>query len=102
MVRLLDRRLSDGIELENLGQELFRLIESEDRSKLVLDFSSVDFLASVALGKLIALHKNVVARNGVMKLCCMQPEIYEIFAVTKLDRLFNIENNVADAVASLA
>ena len=99
-VRLLDRQLVEGIDIQGLGQELFRLIESEDRSKLVLDFSLVDFLASVALGKLIALHSKVVARNGTMKLCCIRPEVYEIFTVTKLDRLFDIEDTEASAIAA--
>jgi anti-sigma B factor antagonist len=100
LVRLLDCQLVEGLGLENLGQELFRLIESEYRSKLVLDFSLVDFLASAALGKLIALHKKVTAENGIMKLCCICPDIHEVFAITKLDHLFDIKENEAAALAA--
>jgi anti-sigma B factor antagonist len=100
LVRLLDRQLVEGIDIQGLGHELLRLIESESRSKLVLDFSLVNLLTGAALGILIALHKNVVARKGMMKLCCMRPEVYEIFAVTKLDRLFDIEDTEASAVAA--
>jgi anti-sigma B factor antagonist len=102
LVRLLDRELIDGIGIENLGQELLGLIESEDRSKLVLDFSLVDFLGSAALGKLIALHRKVAAKNGMMRLCCICPDIHDVFTTTKLDRVFGIEDNAADAVAAFA
>jgi anti-sigma B factor antagonist len=67
-----------------------------------LDFSLVDFLASAALGKLIALHRKLAAKNGMMKLCNICPDIHELFAITKLDRLFRIEGNAAAAVAALA
>lgn len=100
LVRLLDRQLIDGCEVENLGQELFQLIEAENRKKLVLDFSSVAFLSSAALGKLIVLHKKMKARNGLMKLCGICPEIRDVFAVTKLNRLFDIECTAADAIAA--
>lgn len=101
LVHFLDHQLIDGIEIENLGQELFQIIESEDRNKLVLDFSSVEFLASAALEKLIDLGKKVAAKNGMLKLCGICPDIHEVFAVTRLDRQFDIEANAAEAVAAL-
>jgi len=100
LVRLLDRQLIDGVGIEDLGQELYRLITSEDQSKLVLDFSLVNFFTSAALGKLLALRRKVAAKNGTMKLCCMRPHIHEVFAITKLDGLFDIEDNATEALAT--
>jgi anti-sigma B factor antagonist len=65
-----------------------------------LNFSSVDFLSSAALGKLITLEKRVRANNGVLKFSNIRPEIYEVFTITKLNRLFDIKDDEADALAA--
>jgi len=59
---------------------------------LVLDCSRLRFLSSAALGKLITLDKKVRVRGGRLKLSNVRPEIYELFAITRLDRLFEIEH----------
>ena len=100
VVRFRDRKIIDDINIQELGQELFRLIETDNRRKLLLNFSAVDFLSSAALGKLITLDKKVKAHSGVMKLSNIRPEIYEVFAITKLNRLFDIQDDEADALAA--
>jgi anti-sigma B factor antagonist len=50
----------------------------------------VEYLSSAALGKLITMEKKVKAAKGKLRLCCIRPEIYEVFAITKLNRLFKI------------
>ena len=100
VVRFRDRKIIDDMNIQELGQELFRLIETDNRRKLLLNFSSVDFLSSAALGKLITLDKKVKAHSGVTKLSNIRPEIYEVFAITKLNRLFDIQDDEADALAA--
>ena len=65
-----------------------------------MNFSAVEFLSSAALGKLITLDKKVKARKGELRLSNIRPEIYEVFAITKLNKLFNIKDDEADALAS--
>ena len=100
VVRFRDQKILDDLNIQQLGQELARLVEVENRHKLLLNFSTVAFLSSAALGKLITLDKKVKAHKGVLKLCCIQPEIYEVFAITKLNRLFDIKEDEADALAA--
>ncbi len=50
----------------------------------------MEYLSSAALGKLITMEKKVKATKGKLRLCCIRPEIYEVFAITKLNRLFKI------------
>src|SRR5262245_57163019 len=40
--------LMDPIELEQIGQSLYRLVDAEDRRRLVLDFEKVQYLSSQA------------------------------------------------------
>lgn len=100
VVRFRDQRIIEDINIQELGHEMFRLVEVEDRKKILLNFSSVDFLSSAALGKLITLDKKVKAHDGMLKLSNIRPEIYEVFAITKLNRLFDIKDDEADALAA--
>jgi len=100
VVRFVDRKILDEANIQELGVELFQLIEEENCKKLLLNFSNVDFLSSAALGKLITLDKKVKAHDGKLKLSNIRPEIYEVFAITKLNKLFDIKDDEADALAS--
>lgn len=100
VVRFVDRKILDEANIQELGQELFQLAEDDKRKKLLLNFASVEFLSSAALGKLITLDKKVKARGGRLKLSNIRPEIYEVFAITKLNKLFDIKDDEADALAA--
>ncbi len=100
IVRFVDKKILDEANIQELGKELFSLIEEDGRSNLLLNFSSVEFLSSAALGKLITLDKKVKAHNGKLKLSNIRPEIYEVFAITKLNKLFDIKDDEADALAA--
>jgi anti-sigma B factor antagonist len=100
VVHFRDQKIIEDLGIQEMGQELFQLVEGENRKKLVLNFSSVDFLSSAALGKLITLDKKAKARGGSLKLCNIRPEIYEVFAITRLNRLFDICDDEADALAA--
>jgi anti-sigma B factor antagonist len=98
VVRLRDYKIVEDINIQELGQELFQLVEVENCGKLLLNFSAVEFLSSAALGKLILLDKKVKAHGGVLKLCNIRPEIYKIFEITSLNRLFDIKKDEAAAL----
>ncbi len=100
VVRFRDRKLIEDIRIQELGQELFGLVDGEQRDKLLLNFSQVEFLSSSALGKLITLDKKTKNIQGEMKLSNIRPEIYEVFTITRLDRLFDIRDDEADALAA--
>jgi anti-anti-sigma factor len=100
MVRFLDRKIIDAANIQELGDELFALVEKEQRKNLLLNFASVEFLSSAALNKLIILDKKVKAATGKMRLCNLKPEIYEVFAITRLNQLFDIKNTEAEALAA--
>ena len=53
VVRFRDHKIVEDINIQELGSEMFQLVEVEKHDKLLLNFSSVDFLSSAALGKLI-------------------------------------------------
>lgn len=100
VVRFADRKILDEANIQELGDEMFALVEKENRRSLLLNFSNVEFLSSAALGKLIKLEQHVKKHAGRLKLSNIRPEIYEVFAITRLNQLFDIKTDEADALAA--
>lgn len=90
VVRFLDKRILDETNIQLIGNQLFGLVDEDQRSKIVLDFTNVEYLSSAALGKLITLDKKVKAVKGKLRLCGIRPEIYEVFSITRLNKVFTI------------
>ena len=101
VVRFRNRRITEDIDIEEFGNEMFSLVETDKREKLLLSFSLVEALSSAAIGKLITMHRKVHAQGGVLKLSNIPPRIYEVFTIFKLNRLFDIEEEEAEALAAL-
>ena len=101
VVRFQDQKIIDPEAIQELGQELFDLVERDDRKKLVLNFANVEFLSSAALGKLITFEKKAKRNDAQLILTNISPEIFQVFAITNLDKLFQIKDSEADALAVL-
>ena len=100
MVKFLDRKVMDSVLIQELGDELFALVEKEKRNNVLLNFAGVEFLSSAALNKLILLDKKIKTASGKLQLCSLKPEIFEIFAVTRLTQLFAIKRTEQEALAA--
>ncbi|QDS98062.1 STAS domain-containing protein [Adhaeretor mobilis] len=101
VVRFKDSKIIDPESIQELGAELFDLIEQDDRKKLVLNFSDIEFLSSAALGKLITFDKKAKRAGSRLILTNISPEIFQVFAITNLDKLFEIKDTEADGLAVL-
>jgi len=102
VVRFVDRKILDVTNIHELGRELFQLVEEQNKKKLLLNFSAVEFLSSETLGELIKLEKKVKQHSGKLILSNIKPEIYEVFAITRLNKLFDIRDDEAQAMAAFA
>jgi anti-sigma B factor antagonist len=91
VVNFTDKKILDEQNIQIIGEQLFSLVDELGRRKLILNFSNVEYLSSAALGKFITLNKKVNAAQGKLVLCNIDPQIYEVFEITKLNRLFNIQ-----------
>jgi anti-sigma B factor antagonist len=100
VVRFVDRKILDAANIQELGDELFGLVEQDNRKNLLLNFSNVEFMSSAALNKLIVLNKKVQGVGGKMRLSNLRPEIYDVFVITRLNTVFDIKSDEADALAA--
>jgi len=101
-VEFIDRNILDEANIQAIGDEISRLIEAEPSPKLLISFTNVDHLSSAALGTLITVNNKVRQRGGQLRLADIDPQIYEVFVITKLNRLFQIHESAADALKSFA
>ncbi len=101
VVTFLQPRLLDAININEVGAELMDLVEKQKCSKIVLDFSNVEYLSSGVLGKLIALYKRARENQGTVALCGICDSILDIFKITRLDTILHIFGNEYEAVAAL-
>jgi anti-sigma B factor antagonist len=89
VIRFTTPRFEDG-NAEAIGQQLADLVDLLGRHKLHLDLGCVEFLSSLGLAKLVVLNQKVREVGGELRLCNVQPEVYQVFAATHLTRLLDI------------
>ena len=95
-----DKKILDEASIQELGAELFGLVEQQKMGDILLNFTNVEFLSSAALGKLITLDRKVKASKGRMKMCNIRPEIFEVFQITKLNKVFDIRKDETEAMTA--
>ncbi len=101
-VEFVDRNILDEGFIQQIGHEIDDLIQEHEQPKLLLSFSNVDHLSSAALGTLITIHQKVKEKGGQLRLSDIDPQIHEVFIITKLDKLFEIHDDVDGAMSSFA
>jgi len=100
IVTFKNSKILDEATIQELGTDLFGLVEIENRKAILLDFTGVEFLSSAALGKLITFDRKLKTSKGRAKLCSLVPGILEVFQVTKLNKVFDIRADRAEALAA--
>jgi anti-sigma B factor antagonist len=100
VVTFVDKKILDEAGIQDLGLELFSLVEQDNRKSILLNFTNVEFLSSAALGKLITLDRKVKSHKGRLKMSNIRPEILEVFQITKLNKVFDIRVDEAEAISA--
>lgn len=98
MIEFADRKILEELSLVEIGEELSQLADAFPGRVLIVSFGNVDHLASATLGLLIKLREQVARNSGHLILADIRPQIYEVFKITKLNRLFDISETVGEAI----
>lgn len=99
IIDFLDRSILDEAAIQQIGDQMQELIDQAGVPKMLINFQNVEHLSSAALGMLITINNRVRAKDGQLKLANIGGQIYEVFAITKLDKLFQIHKTVEEARA---
>ena len=65
---------------------------------VVVDLAKVSLLPSLALGLLVQISSKCKARQQKLKLAAVQPAVRQVFAITRLDRVFEFAGTVDAAI----
>ena len=101
-VEFIDRNILDEANIQLIGEEISGLVEAHPKPQLLINFTNVEHLSSAALGTLITINNKVRNRGGQLRLANIDPQIYEVFVITRLNKIFNIHETTDDAVKSFA
>ena len=100
IVEFADRKILDEVCIMEIQEELEKLVESKKGGNVLLSFKSVEHLSSAALGMLITLKNRIEGKSGKLKLSDINPQIFEVFKITRLNKMFDIYPNIDAARAA--
>jgi anti-sigma B factor antagonist len=100
IARLKTPRLLDDDIARAVFDPISVLVGEVGRKKLVLNLAPVEYIPSLALGKLVMLNRKVQAVSGRLALCGLSPTVREVLDTTCLTPLFNIYATEQEAVDS--
>jgi anti-anti-sigma regulatory factor len=82
--------MADGTLVSVLVDELFELVQESGQPRLYLDFAEISQIASVVIGKLIALNARLREQGGRLILLEMNLVPYEAMQATRLTDALDI------------
>ena len=100
LVTFTDSSILDNATIDQIGKDLYRLVDEEKKQQVIIDFANVKFLSSHALGIILTLHKKAKSVNGSLSLCGVRRELMKIFTLTDLDKIFKFYPDDKTALAA--
>lgn len=68
-------------------------------TKLLLDCSDLTYISSSGLRVFLVAQKKILATGGILRICCLKPEIKDIFDISGFSIIFSIFSDVEKATS---
>ena len=91
----------DPVPVQDLRHRFEEHLRNGGGPNLVVDMLGVGFAGSAALGGFVAIQRLARRGGGRMVFCNMDRNVYEVFRVGKLDKLYSFSPDRATALADL-
>nr|WP_320120184.1 STAS domain-containing protein [uncultured Marinifilum sp.] len=89
--------LNAGVAKEKMNEVL-----SIPKSKLVIDFESINFIDSSGFGALLSALKTSKEHKSQIKLCNINKDVMELIELMQLDSIFDILQNPTACINSFS
>lgn len=99
-IEFMDRNILEEDSIQRIGEEIGTIVDSSADPKILISFENVEHLSSAALGTLININNKVRQKGGQLRLSNIDSQIYEVFVITKLNKLFQIYDDAESALRS--
>jgi anti-anti-sigma factor len=93
--------LVDRDDLDVICSEIMAQVDKVKPPRLVLNFKQVTHMSSSFLGRLLAMQKKIVAKNGKLILADMDEHIFDVFVVTRLNKQIPVFRTMKQAISPL-
>ena len=90
IVRLKPPKILDDDTTRAVFDPIYSLMADVGRSNLVLNLAAVEYLPSMALGKLVMLSRKAQAGGGRLTLCHLSRAVADALEATRLKDLFTV------------
>lgn len=91
VVYLAEHRIVDQAKIDEIGDLLQKELDKAEHGKMLINFEGVKFMGSAMLGKLISLNKKAKEAKVDLKLSNIDPQIMQVFKLTRLDKVLDIQ-----------
>ncbi len=82
-------------------EELYDFVQSRDQPLIVVDLSAVDYLSSSGVAILVGLKRRVDLQGGKLVLARVQPLVFDLLSVMRLNQYFTFAETVEQALELL-
>lgn len=93
--------LTEDVNLDQFGHELFALVEQFGCRRLVVNLDTVRMVTSAGLGKLITLHRKMHRHQGMVVFCHLQEAVEDVLRTSRLITYLQVAADVPSALAAL-
>lgn len=108
VLRLEPSQLIGDVMAEAIREEFLSARQRVGARHVVVDFQPVTYLSSASFRPLLSLLREVRAQSGRLVLCNLNPDVHEVFTVTRLisshgstPAAFEVQPDVPAAIVSL-
>jgi anti-sigma B factor antagonist len=91
--------LSTGFE--EMSKQLRVFIDENQPKKIIVDFQDVKFFSSQTLGLLLDVWRKMEKNEGILVISGINPQLYRVFKITNLDKIFRFFNDLESAKEAL-
>jgi anti-anti-sigma factor len=80
----------DNDTVSGIRDSLTGYVENCGQARVIVDLGNVEYVSSLFLGLMVRLHKKLAAGGRELEIRNLRPSVYEVFAISSLDRFLNL------------
>jgi len=84
--------------IDAASKQIKEFVEENHPKKIVFDFEQVKFFSSQVLGLLLDIRAKLQTYNGEVVISAINPQLYRVFKITNLDKIFRFFPDKESAV----
>jgi len=94
--------ISSTEEIAAISRKIRQFIEENHPDKIIVDFECVKFFSSQILAVLLDIRAKLKAYDGEVAVSAINPQLYRIFRITNLDKVFKFFPDRESAIRGIS